>query len=119
MITKELEVYKLSVQLVLDVYRATESFPKSETYGLTSQTRRAAVSIPTNLAEGGGRASPGELRQYVTIARGSCAELATLLEIGEKLGYLTEPASLEARTTVIGKMLSALAKTLQAGSSTT
>src|ERR1019366_1912804 len=71
MIVQNLEVYKLSLALAIDVYRLTATFPKAETFGLVSQLRRAAVSIPCNMAEGGVRNSPKEFAHFVAIARGS------------------------------------------------
>ncbi|HYE24441.1 MAG TPA: four helix bundle protein [Clostridia bacterium] len=75
--------------LAVEVYRATESFPRTEIYGLTTQMRRAAVSIPSNIAEGQGRLTPGEFRHFLGQARGSLLELQTQIEIACDLGYLT------------------------------
>ena len=72
---RDLNVWKLSIELVKDVYRITQKFPASEIYALTSQIRRAAISIPANIAEGQGRASSKEFRQFLGIAMGSLAEL--------------------------------------------
>jgi four helix bundle protein len=83
---RDLEVWKKSVQMAVTVYRLTREFPKEETYGLTSQMRRAAVSIPSNIAEGHGRLNTGEYRQFLGIARGSNFELQTQLEIARELG---------------------------------
>ncbi len=85
---RDLDVWTLGKDIVLDVYRATELFPKSEVYGLTAQMRRAAVSIPSNVAEGFNRFHNKEYRQYLYIALGSCAELETQVEIAIDLGYL-------------------------------
>lgn len=71
----------------IDVYRATEGFPKSELYGLTSQMRRAAVSVASNVAEGQGRLTPGEFQHFLGNSRGSLLELETQLDIAHELGY--------------------------------
>jgi len=84
---RDLDVWRLGKQIVLDVYRLTEQFPSSETYGLVGQMRRAAVSIPSNIAEGFNRHHNREERQFLYTAPGSCAELETQLEISAELGY--------------------------------
>jgi len=76
------------MKLVLEVYRATQTFPKSETYGLVSQLRRASVSIPSNIAEGHARLSTGEFKHFLGQARGSLVELETQILISEMIGYL-------------------------------
>jgi len=75
------------MQLTISVYRLTRGFPKDELYGLTSQMRRSAVSIPSNIAEGQGRVSSGEFKQFLGIARGSNCEVQTQLEIARALNY--------------------------------
>jgi four helix bundle protein len=85
---RDLDVWKLGKDIVLDIYRATEPFPKGEVYGLTAQMRKAAVSIPSNVAEGFNRFHNKEYRQFLYIALGSCAELETQVEIARDLGYL-------------------------------
>ena len=85
---EKLEAWKLAMALVTEIYRETSSFPKEELYGLTSQIRRAAVSIPTNLAEGAARSGPKEFGQFLHIARGSLSELETLIQIAANLGYV-------------------------------
>lgn len=76
------------MNLVLRVYRLTGSFPGDENYGLISQMRRAAISIPANIAEGWARNSPAEFNQFLAVSLGSAAELETLLELAHGLGYL-------------------------------
>src|SRR5437016_5142474 len=76
---ERLEAWKVSHELALAVYRATESFPRQELYGLTSQARRAALSIPTNVVEGSAKRGPAEFRRFLDISLGSLAELAYLL----------------------------------------
>lgn len=87
---KKLTVWKKADELAYRVYLATKQFPKEELYGVTSQLRRAALSIPTNLVEGCGRQGQRELRQFVNIALGSLAEVEYLLDFSCKLGYLAQ-----------------------------
>lgn len=87
MLHTDLEVYKLSLKMVKNLYDYTNSFPREEIYGLTSQMRRAAVSIPSNMAEGCGWISSKELQRFLDIALGSLAELDTQMVISEMLGY--------------------------------
>ncbi len=86
---RDLEVWKLGKVLVLLVYRVTKGFPQEELYGLISQMRRAAVSVPSNVAEGFNRRHNAEYRQFLYIALGSCAELETHVEIAHDLKFLT------------------------------
>ena len=87
----DLEVYNQSLELVTKIYQLTdEFFPKKEIFGLTSQIRRAAVSIPSNIAEGNIRSSTQEFKRFVNIARASQAELRTLFVIAKNIGYLKE-----------------------------
>lgn len=90
---RDLIVWQVSMELVTNVYRVVETFPKHETYGLSSQMRRAAVSIPSNIAEGQGRNSRREFHQFLGQARGSLVELETQIMIGANLGYLTPDQS--------------------------
>ncbi|MCP9290521.1 MULTISPECIES: four helix bundle protein [Gracilimonas] len=85
---KQLNVYKKSVELVSEIYRLTENYPKAETFGLTSQMRRAAVSIPSNLSEGASRKSEKDRKRFYRISRSSLVELDTQLEISINLNYL-------------------------------
>lgn len=98
------------MDLVLNVYQETNSYPTSETYGLTSQTRRAAVSIPSNIAEGASRRTKKEFLQFLYIARGSLSELDTQFELAERLGYLSAGSrgTLNVEMTDIDKMISGL-----------
>jgi len=86
---KRLKVWQKSIQLVVEVYRETSNFPEHEKYGLVSQMRRCAVSIPSNIAEGHGRTSDKELLRFLDIAKGSIYELDTQVEISKRLKYLT------------------------------
>jgi len=85
---RELEVWQRSVDLACECYRVTRVFPKEELFGLTSQIRRAAVSVPANIAEGCGRNGDAELARFLTIARGSASELDYYLLLAHDLGYL-------------------------------
>jgi len=85
---KELEVWKLGIDLVEKIYQITEEFPKEEIYGLTSQIRRAGISIPSNIAEGASRKNRKEYIQFLYIALGSLSELETQLIISQRLKYL-------------------------------
>lgn len=85
---RELKVWKKGIELIKMIYVLTQSFPRSEVYGLGSQMQRAAVSIPSNIAEGQGRQHTGEFRQFLYIAIGSAAELDTQLVVAVELQYL-------------------------------
>src|ERR1700687_3007254 len=85
---RDLVVWKKSMALVLDVYRSTQTFPRTETYGLVSQLRRAAVSVPSNIAEGQVRLSTGEFRQFLGNARGSLMEIETQILLARGLNHL-------------------------------
>ena len=87
---RDLEVWKLSIDFVKKVYQVTHNFPASEKFGLINQIRRAAVSIPSNIAEGQGRNSTKEFKQFLAISLGSLAELETQLIIAKEIEYLTQ-----------------------------
>ena len=110
-----LEAWKKAMDFVVDVYRATESFPKEEKFGLTSQIRRAAVSIPANIAEGAGRKSDKEFIYFLSNAQGSASELETELIIGQRFDYLAEDAFLELNGSLdqIGRLITGLSKHLK------
>ena len=109
----KLKVWQRSVDFVAEIYQLTERFPRSEIHGLTSQMRRAAVSIPSNLAEGaGGRRSGKEFKQFLSISQGSVAELETQLIIAERLGYCSGIDELFGELDEISKMIIGLAKRL-------
>src|SRR5580698_6420591 len=107
---RDLVVWKKSMALVLEVYRCTQTFPKTETYGLTSQLRRAAVSIPSNIAEGQARLSTGEFKQFLGNARGSLMEVETQILIARDLSYLENHRSetLLASAREVGRILNGL-----------
>ena len=108
----KLDAWKQAINLVTDVYKATEAFPREERYGLTSQIRRAAVSIPANIAEGAGRYSNREFAHFLSNAQGSASELETELLISNRLGYLSEKAcaNLTAPLDRIGRLITGLSK---------
>lgn len=111
---RELIAWQKGIALVTDVYRWTEDFPKSELYGLTSQIRRAAASVPANIAEGQGRLTRGEFKQFLGHARGSLYELETHILVGFNLGYFSErhSAQMFERIHEVGRLLSGLLKSL-------
>jgi four helix bundle protein len=111
---QELIGWKKGIELVTDIYRLTQKFPKQEIYGLTSQIRRAAVSIPSNIAEGQGRMSRGEFKQFLGHARGSVFELESQILIARNLPYLNmeEGEFLLERIAEVGRVLSGLLKSL-------
>jgi four helix bundle protein len=112
---EDLRVWQIAMELVFDIYRATRSFPDEEKYGLTSQIRRAAVSVASNIAEGKGRASDRELMQFLSVARGSLYEVQTQLVIAEKLGYLShkQNEALRVRAVETGRLLSGLVRSFR------
>jgi four helix bundle protein len=117
---KDLTVWKKSINLVLLIYRITRSFPKEELYGLVSQMRRSAVSIPSNIAEGHGRCSDKELLRFLFISLGSIAELETQLTIAYHLDFIQEPdyAEISNLNDEIRKMLVSLIRTKNNGNMT-
>ena len=110
---RDLIAWQEALRLVEIVYRDTASFPKDETFGLRNQIRRAAVSVPSNIAEGSARITTGELMQFLGIARGSLAELETQLELAVKLGFLVETTDATNQVNRVGRLVSALLKSLQ------
>ena len=104
---RELRVWQGGMDVVETVYRLSAGFPKSELYGLTSQIRRAAVSVPSNIAEGHSRASSKEYLNHLSMAQPSLAEVETQIEIARRLGYAAQQdvTSLLAGSSVLGKQL--------------
>ena len=86
---RDLVAWQRAMDLCCESYKLTSSFPRREQFGLTSQLRRTAISVPSNIAEGSGRASRKELLYHLSVARGSLKELETQLELGVRLGYVT------------------------------
>ena len=110
---KDLDVWKKSMELVEMIYTWTKEFPQEELYGLSSQMRRAAVSIPSNIAEGAARKNPKEFVQFLYIALGSLAEVETQLLISQKLGYVKEEIAFDEIILAIKHMLNGLIKYLR------
>ncbi|WP_442920180.1 four helix bundle protein [Mesorhizobium sp. WSM4935] len=113
---KDLVVWQQAMDLAVSVYGATKSWPKEELYGLTSQVRRSAASVPSNIAEGYGREIRGSYQQFLRIAQGSLKELETQLLIAERTGIASQQttASLLASTESVGKLLRLLVRKLAA-----
>ena len=116
---EQLDVWKKAVDLTVMVYKMTDGFAKDERFGLTSQVRRAAVSIAANIAEGAGRRSEKEFLNFLSIAQGSASELETELLIAAKLGFLseTEHAALIQPLDEIGRMITGLCAHVRAKAS--
>ncbi len=115
MLYKDLDVYRKSIDFVVDIYKIAESFPDSERFGLVSQLSRAAISLPSNLAEGSGRNGKKELINFLHIARGSLFEIGTQLEISQRLGFVSQDDydKLEERRATIQRMINALISSLR------
>jgi four helix bundle protein len=110
---KDLKVWQESMTLVTQIYKISEDFPKHEIYGLSSQIRRAAVSIPSNIAEGAGRKGENEFTRFLYIALGSLSELETQLEISHRLGYIKDIEVINNSIYFIRNMLANLIKSLK------
>lgn len=113
----ELRAWQEAISLVKDIYQITTSFPKEEIYALTSQMRRAAVSIPSNIAEGAARTGDKEFLQFLSISRGSLSELETQLIIAQELGYMPELSGIMLKIDALFAQLGGLMKSLRARSS--
>jgi four helix bundle protein len=112
---RELQVWRLSMQLTKDVYAVTKNFPSDERFGLISQLRRAAVSIRSNIAEGQARYSQREFLRFLSNARGSLAEVETQLLLSTELGYVpeSEMQKLTRKTAEVGRLLNGLYSAIQ------
>lgn len=112
---RDLIAWQKAMDLVEGVYRASRDWPKEELYGLTNQVRRAAVSVPANVAEGQGRNSPKEFLHYACIAHGSLREVETHLLISQRLGYLDETVceALMNQAAEVGRLLQGLIRMLR------
>ena len=112
---KNLKVWEKSHHLTLDVYKITRGFPQEERFGLTSQVRRSAASVPANIAEGCGRHSTAELARFCDIASGSASETHYHFVLAHDLGYLTHEVflKLEQQTNEVKRMLNSFTKTLR------
>ncbi|WP_177765322.1 four helix bundle protein [Flavobacterium sp. I3-2] len=113
MMHTDLQVYQKSLDFVISIYQITADFPSEEKYGLTSQLRRAAVSIPTNIAEGVSKNSTKEYIRFLYISLGSISEIECLLEISNRLTYCTSTSILTQNLTLIKKMLIKLIASLR------
>jgi four helix bundle protein len=111
---RDLVAWQKAMELVVNVYGCTQLFPKTETYGLASQLRRSAVSVPSNIAEGHARISTGEFRQFLGHALGSLMEMETQILIAERLGYLDTEKSNELLgcTSELGRIVNGLLRSL-------
>ena len=111
---QDLEIWEKGIALVENIYLLTKTFPKEETYGLTSQIRRCSVSIPSNIAEGFSRGHKNEYKQFLYISMGSCSELITQLTISARIGYISNDTAsrLIKEAEQISKMTMSLAKKL-------
>jgi len=111
---RDLDVWRLAMDIVIEVYRVTRAFPAEEKFGLIAQLRRAAVAIPSNIAEGRNRLGAAEFRRFVSIARGSVAEVETQLAVAVALGFVGagEIVSLSSRLDELSKMLFGLYRSL-------
>lgn len=118
---KELIVWQKSINLVTEIYRITEKFPSNEIYGLTSQLRRASVSVPSNIAEGNTRRSKADYLQFLRIARGSCSEIETQIIISKNLGFIDDTifGTLSFNIIEISKMINGLINSLKDSNPTT
>ena len=112
---RTLEVWRRSHEFALKVYRVTSKFPAHEQFGLTNQMRRAAVSVPTNIAEGCGRGGDAELARFLTISQGSASELEYQVVLTRELGYLSngDEQELLAEVVQLQRMLSAFISTIR------
>jgi four helix bundle protein len=112
---RDLEVWQRAISLVEQSYAATRQFPREEQFGLTGQLRRAAVSVPSNVAEGSARATTRAFINHVSIALGSLAEVETCTEIALRLGYLPAPSAkaLDATASSVGRLLNGLLRALR------
>lgn len=110
---KDLQVWQKAMVLVTEIYRLSENFPESEKFGLTSQIRRSAISIPSNIAEGFARKGNKELIQFLYISIGSLSELETQYEIAKNLNYIKEAKEITDKIIFIRIMLSNLIKSIK------
>lgn len=110
---RNLEVWKLAIALVPDIYQIAESLPESEKFGIRSQLCRAVISVPSNIAEGQGRRSGADFSRFLRIALGSCRECQSLLDVCIVLGYIAEFEAIDDRLEQIPRMLHGLMKSVE------
>ena len=113
---RDLKVWQRAMDLVSGIYEITKAFPREEMYGLTSQIRRAAVSVPSNIAEGQGRRSDREFSRFLSIAHGSLREMETQVLIAQRLGYLQDENAdgMLGLSAEVGRLMNGLSKRLSA-----
>lgn len=118
---QELIVWQKAMELSKAIYHVTKSFPDDERFGLTSQLRRASVSIPSNIAEGQGRLTPGEFKQFLGTARGSVFEVETQIQLAAEFGFITQSETnrIIDHTSEVSRMLNGLIRSLQTPNSST
>jgi four helix bundle protein len=111
----DLIAWQKAFKLTLALYKATAAFPAEEKYGITSQIRRACISVPSNIAEGHGRSSKGDFHHHLSIAQGSLKEIETRLLIAEALGYCStkQTSQLLTMTAEVGRLIGGLRKSLK------
>ena len=110
---RKLIAWQEAMKLVEAVYLATRGFPKEESFGLTAQLRRSAISVPSNIAEGAGRNSSRELVQFLGIASGSLAELDTQIDLAMRLQYLADGSEVVKQCSRVGQLLVALRRSIK------
>lgn len=109
---RDLRAWQQAIELVKDIYRLTADFPDTERYGLTSQMRRAAVSVPANIAEGSARSGTKELLHFLSIASGSLSELDTLTEIAKQLEYVADAKPIQTKIDDVAGLIMGLRASL-------
>ena len=100
---RDLDIWQLAMDLAVDIYHATLNFPSEERFGLTSQIRRSAVSLASNIAEGWGRGTQANLANYIRIARGSLCELETQMELANRLGFMPDDVYRRLQVDMLGR----------------
>jgi four helix bundle protein len=110
---KQLEVWKKSVELIKEIYKLSEKFPKSEEYNLKLQIRRAVISVALNIAEGKSRKGAKEFSNFINISYGSLYEVEAILTLSQELGYLNNISSIYSQIETLAKMLNSLRKSLK------
>ena len=112
---EKLDAWSIAMDFVVEAYRTTETFPKEEKFGLVSQIRRAAVSVPANIAEGAARQSDKEFTYFLSNAQGSASELDTELIIARRLGYIEDERLIELRAMLgkVGRLITGLSQHLK------
>ena len=110
---RDLKAWQQAIQLVLAIYTLTRTFPRDEAFGLSSQLRRASVSVPANIAEGFARNGSKELLHFLSIASGSLSELDTLVELSARLGYIGQPEEIQGKVDEVSGLVMGLAASIR------